>query len=94
MDIDLRLVPYDSARRGERLGAGPEALERAGLTALLEKPGHSVRRTLIEPPADSWRAEIRTAFDLAATLASAVRAARAEHRFPLVLSGNCDAARA
>jgi arginase len=89
MNIDLLLVPYDSARRGERLGAGPEALERAGITARLERAGHTVRRRVIEPPAESWRAEIRTAFDLAATVADAVRAARADGRFPLVLSGNC-----
>jgi arginase len=35
-----------------------------------------------------WRAEIRTAFDLAAGVARAVRA-RAGRRIPLVLSGNC-----
>jgi arginase len=46
----------------------------------------------VEPPAASWRAEIRTAFDLAAGVADRVRAARAAGRFPLVLAGNCNAA--
>ena len=85
-------MPYDSAHRGERMGAGPEALIDGGLRALLEERGHDVDCTLLEAPAESWRAEIRTAFELAAALASAVRNSRAEGRFPLVLAGNCGAA--
>jgi arginase len=92
MDVDLLLVPYDSARRGARMGAGPEALRDAGLTARLEGVGHRVRCTVIAPPADSWHAEVRTAFELAAALSAAVRAARGEGRLPLVLAGNCGAA--
>jgi arginase len=92
MEIHILLVPYDSARRGERMGAGPEALVAAGLQARLEQHGHRVHQTVIEPPPDSWRAEIRTAFGLAAALATAVRTARAAGRFPLVLAGNCSAA--
>jgi arginase len=92
MNVDLLLVPYDSARRSERMGAGPDALVGAGLQTQLEQRGHHVRRAAIEPPAGSWRAEIRTAFELAANLAAAVRAARAARRFPLVLAGNCSAA--
>lgn len=34
MDIQLVLVPYDTARRGWRSGAGPEHLLRAGLWAM------------------------------------------------------------
>jgi arginase len=92
MEIDILLVPYDSARRGERMGAGPEALIEAGLQARLEQHGHRVRRTVIEPPIGSWRAEIHTTFELAVILASAVRSTRAAGRFPLVLAGNCSAA--
>lgn len=36
MDLDVFLVPYDTARRGWRSGAGPEALMAAGLVAYLE----------------------------------------------------------
>jgi arginase len=89
MDIDLLLVPYDSARRGERMGAGPEALVASGLPARLEQHGHRVRQTVIEPPPGSWRAEIRTTFELATALSDAVRTTRSAGRFPLVLSGNC-----
>jgi arginase len=89
VDVALLLVPYDSAQRGLRMGAGPEALVRAGLADALAARGHDVAQTVIEPPADAWRAEIGTAFALAATVAHAVRGARAAGRFPLVLAGNC-----
>jgi arginase len=89
MDIDLLLVPWDSGHRGARLGAGPEALLRAGLPDRLTLLGHRVRVAEVEPGGAAWRAEVGTAFDLAAALAGAVRAARAAGRTPLVLSGNC-----
>jgi arginase len=92
VDVDLILVPYDSGRRGARMGAGPEALVAAGLPAHIERAGHRVACVTVDPPAERWRAEIRTAFDLAAGVADCVRAARAAERFPLVLSGNCNAA--
>ena len=92
MDIDILLIPYDSARRGARMGAGPEALVAAGLPARLERLGHRTRTIVIEPPRGSWQAEIRTAFDLARALALAVGEAHANGRLPLVLTGNCFAA--
>lgn len=91
MDITLILVPYDSARRGERLGAGPDALE-GPLRHTLRQLGHHVRCTTIEAPETSWRAEIRTGFDLAAGVSEAVRTARASGSFPIILAGNCGAA--
>src|SRR5215208_6459379 len=92
MNIDVLLVPYDSARRGERMGAGPEALVEGGLLAQLEGHGHDVRRTVVEPALGSWRAEIRTTFELAAALAIAIRATCTAGRFPIILAGNCSAA--
>jgi arginase len=86
--VHLIVVPYDSARRGERMGAGPEVLSRA-LEPRVREAGHPVHRVTIEAPSDAWRAEIRTAFDLARGVADAVRAARDAGAFPLVLSGNC-----
>ena len=41
MDIDLLLVPYDTALRGWRMGAGPERLVAAGLVSRLEALGPS-----------------------------------------------------
>jgi arginase len=89
MRVELIAVPYDSARRGERMGAGPERLLLAGLEARLTRAGHTVVVRVVEAPADAWRAEIRTAFDLARGVAIAVEQARAAGTFPLVLSGNC-----
>lgn len=73
------------------MGAGPEALE-GPLRRRLEQLGHRVRSRNVEPPETSWRAEIRTAFDLAAQIAVAVRAVRHADGFPIVLAGNCGAA--
>lgn len=93
MDIQLLLVPYDTARRGWRSGAGPEHLVEAGLPAHLQSRGHDVAgiQVIEDDPAES-PAEVRTAFELMRRLATAVRAARAAGRFPVVLSGNCNAA--
>ncbi len=93
MNIQLLLVPYDSGHRGWRCGAGPEHLLRAGLQGHLERLGHAVTAIqVLEDDSDHKPAEIRTAFELARRLAQAVRAARAVGHFPLVLSGNCNAA--
>ena len=93
MNIQLLLVPYDSGRRGSRCGAGPEHLLRAGLADHLQGQGHVVTAVhIIEDDAAHPPAEIRTAFELARRLATAVRSARAAGDFPLVLSGNCNSA--
>ncbi len=90
MNIQIFLVPYDTALRGWRSGAGPEALIAAGLPAHLTGLGHLVSGIEIieDDPAQS-PAEIRTAFELMRRLASAMRRARDGGHFPLVLSGNC-----
>ena len=89
MRVDLIVVPYDSGRRGERMGAGPERLLEAGLGSRLAEAGQVAQVRMVDPPADAWRAEIRTAFDLANGVARAVGEALAGGVFPLVLSGNC-----
>jgi arginase len=93
MDIQLLLVPYDTARRDWRSGKGPEHLLQAGLVAHLLRQGHRVAEPqIIEDDPGQSPAEIRTAFELCRRLATAVRDARAAGRFPLVLSGNCNSA--
>ena len=93
MDIQLLLVPYDSGQRAWRCGAGPEHLVRAGLPAHLQRQGHIVTAIhIIEDDPAYPPAEIRTAFELARRLATAVRSARTAGHFPLVLSGNCNTA--
>jgi arginase len=91
MNVDLLLVPYDTALRGWRMGAGPERLVAAGLISRLEALGHAVTSAVVEPEREV-PAEIGTAFELMRAVAQRVRAAVAGGRFPLVLSGNCNTA--
>ena len=46
--IDLVVVPYDSGRRGWRMGGGPLRLVEAGIVERLRDLGHDVRRTDVE----------------------------------------------
>lgn len=92
MHLSLFLVPYDSGRRGWRMGAGPEHLLKTGLADHLGRQGHQVEVELVLDDPTQEPAEIRTAFELMRQLAPLVRAARARGRFPLVLSGNCNSA--
>jgi arginase len=91
MQTQILAVPYDSAQRGRRMGAGPERLLARGLEQSLRAKGHDVLSRVIELP-EGWRAEIETAFSLMRPLAEAVRQARAGGRFPLILAGNCNTA--
>ncbi|HEY0015916.1 MAG TPA: arginase family protein [Longimicrobium sp.] len=88
-DVRLIAVPYDSGIRGWRMGAGPAHLLEGGLEAALRARGHTVGTRWIEAPADPPPAEIRTTFQLAASVADAVREARSASAFPVVLAGNC-----
>jgi arginase len=92
MQVQIILVPYDTARRGWRSGAGPEHLMRAGLAEHLRGRGHAVAEVeVIEADPAQLPAEIATGFELIRKVAVAVRAARDAGRFPLLLSGNCNA---
>jgi len=91
MNVELILVPYDTALRGWRMGAGPEHLVQAGLISRLEALGYAVSLSTVTPENDA-PAEIGTAFALMRLVAQRVRAAREQGRFPLVLSGNCNTA--
>lgn len=88
MRVELIVVPYDSGRRGERMGAGPEHLLKAGLPAHLGAAGHQVGVTTVESRS-SWQSEVGTGFELAGRIAERVRETRSGGGFPLVLSGNC-----
>ena len=92
MNVRLLLVPFDTALRGWRMGAGPERLLDAGLCAHLERQGHRVDTVLVMPESAHAPAEIRTAFELMRNLSQQVQQARADACFPLVLSGNCSTA--
>jgi arginase len=87
LSIDLITVPYDSGRRGYRMGAGPQALLRGGLMQTLRGAGHEVELVPVESTGAGD--ELSTYFDLTTKVARVARSSRASGRFPLTLSGNC-----
>jgi arginase len=89
MRVELITVPYDSGRRRERMGAGPDHLLGLGFADRLAEAGHDVGIRVLEAQASIWNVEAGTTFDLARGVASAVRAAADAEAFPLILSGNC-----
>ena len=92
MDVQLLVVPYDSALRNVRMGAGPARLLAAGLPQRLREAGHRVGTTEVLAPEGSRPAEIRTAFELDRRLAFHAAAARAKGALPITLAGNCNTA--
>jgi arginase len=90
--VRLLVVPYDSAQRDTRMGAGPGRLVAGGLRDRLAASGHDVKVETIDATDGAWRAEIGTAFDLNRRVATSVAAAREEGAFPITLAGNCNTA--
>ena len=90
MRVNIIQVPYDSGRRGERQGSGPARFFEAGLVDALKSDVHDLSTHGVDTPSD-YPTEISTAFELNRALSRRVRAAVKENRFPLVLSGNCNA---
>lgn len=88
MKVQIIQVPYDSGHRGLRMGAGPEYFVNHGLEEALRECDYDVGVECIEAD-DSFRAEIKTTFELYGTLAKRVARAYRRGAFPLVLSGNC-----
>ena len=72
------------------MGAGPEHFLRSGLGEALRGDGREVDADVIEARR-TFRTENTTAFELFGLLAERVREAATSGRFPLVLSGNCNA---
>jgi arginase len=88
MRVQIFAVPFDTGRRDIRMGRGPARLLEGGFEAVWARHGHDVATEWIEvPPAGAG--DVRTSFDLYRVLATRVRAAHAEQRFPIVLAGNC-----
>lgn len=91
MRVRIITVPYDSAHYRKRMGCGPERILDGGLKRLLTDAGHEFEceDILLE---STHPAEISAAFHLACKIAERVRDAQSHGDFPLVLSGNCNAA--
>jgi|SRR5579864_181141 len=90
MHVRIVLVPYDSGHCRKRMGCGPDRI-LGRLKDLLKGMGTSfeVEEIQLENP---YPAEISAAFELGRKTAEQVRACRANGEFPIVLSGNCNAA--
>jgi len=88
-NVHVIAVPFDSAHRARRMGAGPPHLVACGLLDRLRESRRRVELSELAPPHEAWVAEIRTAFDLDRQLAGTVAAARTRGAFPLTLAGNC-----
>lgn len=87
MKTHVIAAPYDSGRRGWRLGAGPGHLLARGIVEEL-RSRHDVTHAEIAL-ADGDLPEIAGAFAAAAAVASHVHSAIEDGRLPIVLAGNC-----
>jgi len=83
--IQFIVVPYDSGRRAQRMGRGPERLLACGLAEQLSEPGRPATVSFIEANGDA----VDSAFEIAHKVAQATRSARAARALPVILAGNC-----
>ena len=73
------------------MGTGPKHLFERAVAPVLLRLGHELRTETLTL-GESFPAEISSAFKLSGMIAETVRVARQDGWFPLVLSGNCNAA--
>jgi arginase len=85
------LSPYDSGHCRKRMGCGPEHILESGLKPLFGRLGIEFGSEEVAPD-HPFPAEINSAFQLARKISERVRARREAGAFPIVLSGNCNAA--
>jgi arginase len=89
LKLTLILAPYDSGRRHEGFGKGPDALLSAGLVELLTLSGHDVEVEEVGKIKGLDDREIATGFAVCKAVAGMVGDSVAAGRFPVVLAGNC-----
>lgn len=86
--ITIIFSPYHVGLRDHRVGDGPNRIYKMGVVKELEKLG--VKVAFLElPPVDDFEGEIGRSFEILRRTSNAVKEVRANHSFPLVLSGNC-----
>lgn len=83
------LAPYDSGRRHEGFGQGPDTLLAGGLVETLTLSGHDVEVVEIDKIKGLNDREIATGFAVCRAVAEKVTESRAVGRFPVILAGNC-----
>ena len=89
MKLSIIVAPYDSGRRHEGFGKGPDALLSGGLVEMLTLNGHDVEVEEIGKIKGLDDREIATGFAVCKAVAQKVDQSQSEGRFPVVLSGNC-----
>lgn len=89
MKVSIILAPYDSGHYHGGMGQGPDALIAGGLVEALTIAGHDIAVDDIGKVGDAQEREIATGFAVCSAVATHVRAARDNGRFPIVLAGNC-----
>ena len=90
MKIQLIAIPYDTGHFNERMGLGPTHLMNNGVPEEFEASGHDVDVETVEID-NRFLSEIGSAFELKRKIAAAVSNAVSNHRFPIILAGNCNA---
>ncbi len=85
------LSPYDSGHCRKRMGCGPERIFESGLKGLFSRIGVQFDSEEVAPD-HPFPAEINSAFQLARKISERVHTCREARVFPIVLSGNCNAA--
>jgi arginase len=85
------LSPYDSGYCRKRMGCGPERIFESGLKGLFSRIGAEFDSEEVAPD-HPFPAEINCAFQLCSKISDRVRTCRQAGTFPIVLSGNCNAA--
>ena len=89
MKLSIIVAPYDSGRRHEGFGKGPDALLSGGLVEMLTLNGHDVEVEEIGKIKGLDDREIATGFAVCKAVAQKVDQSQSEGRFPVVLAGNC-----
>jgi arginase len=91
MHAHVILVPYDSGQERKRMGLGPERILESGLKPLFARMGmdFDCEEITLE---GQFPAEIATTFQICRKLSERVSECRKRGSFPIVLSGNCNAA--
>jgi arginase len=90
MNILLLAAPYDSGHHKKRLGLGPLTVIK-GIEDQLKKSGHTLRKE--EVFVDTvFSTEVTTSFEVSRQIADHVQRAKAKGEFPIVFTGNCNAA--
>jgi len=88
MILQAILVPYDVERQDTNSARGPRELLARGFLDRLREAGREVHQTVVSGPGEG-ASKAETVAGVGRGIAREVALARAQERFPLVLSGGC-----